>query len=129
MKYKLIQSKIRSMNLFLVLAVRRPFYKKYFEQKKKSNYRATIWKNRSFMEQWPSSSSIGFPIQMSHIQSHWVAPSSTQPFILQRLIKWVPGISENLVIKGKLPPQSGSSLEAVVNPIIKRGHKAVFFKV
>ena len=27
--------------------------------------------------------------------------------------KWVPGISGNLVVKSKLPPRSGTSLEAV----------------
>ena len=33
---------------------------------------------------------------------------STQPFILSRSIKWVPGISGNLLVKSKLPPHSGS---------------------
>ena len=47
------------------------------------------------------------------VQNHWVAPRSTQPFILPRSIKWVPGISRNLVVKSKLPHRSGSSLEAV----------------
>ena len=42
-----------------------------------------------------------------------VAPRLTQPFISPRSIKWVPGISGNLVVKSKLPPRSGSSLEAV----------------
>ena len=37
----------------------------------------------------------------------------TQPFILPKLVKWVPGISGNLVAKSKLHPQSGSSLAAV----------------
>ena len=41
------------------------------------------------------------------------APRSTQPFIFLRLIKLVPGIFENLVVKSKLPPQSGPSLDAV----------------
>ena len=40
-------------------------------------------------------------------------PRSTQPFILPRLIKLLPGISGNLLVKSKLPPCSGSSLEAV----------------
>ena len=35
------------------------------------------------------------------------------PFILLRLIKSVPKISGNLVVKSKLPPRSGASLEAV----------------
>ena len=42
-----------------------------------------------------------------------VAPRSTQSFILPRSMKWVPGISGNLVVKSKLPPRSGFSLEAV----------------
>ena len=45
--------------------------------------------------------------------NHWVAPRSTQPIILPRLIKWVPGISGNLVAKSKLLPRSGCSLQAV----------------
>ena len=39
----------------------------------------------------------------------YVAPSSTQPFILPRSIKWVRGISGDLVVKSKLPRQSGSN--------------------
>ena len=65
----------------------------------------------------------------SCVQNHWVAPRSTQPFILLRSIKWVPGISENLVVKIKLPPQSGSSLEAVLNPIHKKGPTKSLLKV
>ena len=38
---------------------------------------------------------------------------STQTFILSRSSKWVIGISGNLVVKSKLPPRSGSSLEAI----------------
>ena len=38
---------------------------------------------------------------------------STQTFILSRSSKWVIGISGNLVVKNKLPPRSGSSLEAI----------------
>ena len=38
---------------------------------------------------------------------------STQSFIFLRLIKLVPGISGNLVIKSKLLPRSDPSLEAV----------------
>ena len=62
----------------------------------------------SFMEQWPSGQGAGFPIQGSRVQNHWVAPRSTQPFILS-----VPEISGNLVVKSKLPPRSGSSLDTV----------------
>ena len=65
------------------------------------------------MEQWPSGQGAGFPIQRSHVQNHWLAPRSTQPFILVRSVKLLPEISGNLVVKSKLPPQSGSSLEAV----------------
>ena len=55
----------------------------------------------------------GFLIQRFHVQNHWVAPRSTQSFILPMSVKWVPEVSGNLVVKSKLPPQSGSSLEAV----------------
>ena len=65
------------------------------------------------MEQWPIGQGAGFPIQGFHVQNHWVAPRLTQPFILLRSVKWVPEISGNLVVKSKLPPRSGSSLEAV----------------
>ena len=63
----------------------------------------------------------------SHVQNHWVAPRLTQSFILLRSIKWVPGISGNLVVKSKLPPRSGSSFEAVEPHPSKRAIK--FFKV
>ena len=53
------------------------------------------------------------PIQRSHVQNYRLAPRSTQSFVLPRSIKWLPGISGNLVVKSKLPPRSGSSLEAV----------------
>ena len=51
----------------------------------------------------------------------------TQLFILPRLIKWVPGISGNLVVKGKLPPPNGSSLEAVEPHPQKRALKSKVF--
>ena len=35
-----------------------------------------------------------------------MAPKPIQPFILPRSIKWVPGISGNLVVKSKLLPRS-----------------------
>ena len=47
-------------------------------------------------EQWPSGEDAGIPIQGSRVQNHWAAPSSTQLFILPRLI---PGIYGNLVVK------------------------------
>ena len=68
----------------------------------------------------------GFPIQWSRVQNHWVAQRSTQPFILPRSIKWVPGISGNLVVKSQLPSWSGSSLEAV-EPHPKKGAINFFF--
>ena len=57
--------------------------------------------------------SAGSPIQWFRVRNHWEVPRSTQPFFLPRLIKWVSGISGNLVLQSKLPPRSGSSLEAV----------------
>ena len=33
--------------------------------------------------------------------------------IIHAIILWVPGISGDLVVNSRLPPQSGSSLEAV----------------
>ena len=48
----------------------------------------------------PSGQGAGFPIQGSRVQNQWVAPRLTQPFNF-------------LVVKSKLPPRSGSSLEAV----------------
>ena len=47
------------------------------------------------------------------VQNHRVTPRSTQPFILPKLIKLVPGISGNLMVTSKLPPRRGSSLETV----------------
>ena len=49
-----------------------------------------------------------------------------QPFILPRSIKWVPEISGNLVIKSKLSPRSGSSLEAVEPHPYKKGPSSFF---
>ena len=54
----------------------------------------------------PSGQVAGFPIQGSRVQNHRVAPRSTQPFILPRLIKLVPRISGNLVVKNKLQDRS-----------------------
>ena len=55
-------------------------------------------------------------------KNHWVAPRSTQSFILPRSIKWVPGTYGNLVVKSKLPPRSDSWTLSV-----KWGHKVFFF--
>ena len=59
------------------------------------------------------------PIKKQNVEAcpsnvtYWVAPRSTQPFILPRSIKLVPGTSGNLVVKSKLPPQCGTILGAV----------------
>ena len=51
----------------------------------------------------------------------------TQPFILPRLIKWVPRISGELVVKSKPPPRNGS--EALRQyPIVKKGSWSFFKK-
>ena len=67
----------------------------------------------SLLEKCHSGQGTGFPILAVRVQTHWVVPRLTQPFILLRSIKWVPGISGNLVVKSKLPPRSDCSLEAV----------------
>ena len=82
---------------------------------------------RVWPEQWPSGYSAGLPIQGSRVQNHKVAPSSTQPSILSRSIKWAPGISGNLVAKCKLPPRGGSSFEVVERHLLKKDHKVLFF--
>ena len=41
--------------------------------------------------------------------------------ILSRSIKWVPGISGNLVVKSKLPPRSNSVAFRKLKPIQKEG--------
>ena len=64
--------------------------------------------NHSFsMEQWSNGLGAGFSIQGSLIQNYWVAPSSSQRFILLRSIKGVPGTPADLVIKSKLSRRSG----------------------
>ena len=68
-----------------------------------------------------SGEDAGFPIQRSHAQDHQVAPRSIQPFILLRSIKWVPGIFGNLVVKSKLPTQSGPVALRQLNPIHEKG--------
>ena len=81
-----------------------------------SAYQKSWWYDLQFLRYrvWQTEiGNYGFPIQGSHVQNHWVAPRSTQSFILPRSIRWAPGISGNLVVKSKLPPQSGSTLESV----------------
>ena len=65
--------------------------------------------------------SNGFPIQGSCVQNHWVAPRTTQASILPWLIKLVPGISWNLVVKSKLPPSSVSVVLGQFSRIHKKG--------
>ena len=67
--------------------------------------RLLIWFSFSFMlSGWGD----GFPIHGSVVENHWVAPKSTQLFILRRLFKWVQGIPGDLAVKNKLSPCSGS---------------------
>ena len=54
-----------------------------------------------------------------HVQNHWMTPRSTKSFILPKLIKRVPRIFENLMLKSKLPPRSGSAALRQLNPIHK----------
>ena len=50
----------------------------------------------SWLKHWISNP---IRIQESGVQNHWLVPRSTQPFIHPWLIKWIPGISRNLVVK------------------------------
>ena len=91
-----------------------------------SNNDNWLWKLRVFdiflEEQWPSGSDTDFPIQGSHIQNNCVAPNSTRSFIHLRSIKWVPGISENIVVKIKFLPRSGSvALRQLDHIVYKKG--------
>ena len=54
-------------------------------------------------------------------KNHWLAPGSTQPFILPRLVKWVSGFSGNSVLKSKQPPPSGfvTLRQLTPRPILK----------
>ena len=63
----------------------------------------------------------GFPIQVSWAQNQWVVPKLTQPFILQRSIKWVLETSGDLVVKGKLSSCSSSAALRQLNCIHKKG--------
>ena len=87
-----------------------------------------LWKHYgTFMEQWLSGWGTGFPILGSCVKNYWVAPRLSQPFICPRLIKWVLEISKKLLVKSKLPPESGSSLETVEPHSQKWVTKFVFF--
>ena len=69
--------------------------------------------------------SWGFPMHGSQDQNYWVAPKSTQPFIIPRSIKWVPEILGYLAVKSKLSPCSGTVALRQLNQSIKRGHKVL----
>ena len=64
-----------------------------------------------------------------HVQDHWLAPRSTQPFILQRSIKWAPGISGNLVVKVTCLIEVALKPWGSWNPSIKRGYKVFLKKI
>ena len=51
---------------------------------------------------------------------HWVVLRSTQPFILPRSIKWVPGTPGYLVVKSKLFPCKGSVALRQLNPVHRK---------
>ena len=59
-------------------------------------------------------------------QNHWLAPRSTQPFILPRLINWMPGTPGNWRVKSKHSPRSGSAALRQLNPIHKKGPQSFF---
>ena len=67
-------------------------------------------------------------IQGSRIQNYWVAPKSTQPFIVSRSIKWVTGISLDLVVKSKMSPRSRSAAFKQLNPNYIKGVMTFFLK-
>ena len=58
------------------------------------------------MEQWLNGWGTGLPIQRFWVQNTRVAPRSTQSLILLRLIKWVPGTCEDLLVEKTLSPCS-----------------------
>ena len=58
---------------------------------------------------------------------YYVTPRPTQLFFLPRSIKWVPGISGELVVKSKLSPRSGCLALQQLNPIHKKGNNFFFF--
>ena len=73
--------------------------------------------------------SNGLVVKALDSQSRGPMFKPTGVWTLSRSVKLVPEISGNLVVKSKLPPQSGSSLEASNwTPSIKRGHKVFFYQ-
>ena len=75
--------------------------------------------------QWTSGSSSGFPRLKSQFQNHWVAPKLIQLFILQRLIKWIPGISGKLVVKVNCLLEVALEPWGSWTPSTKRSHKVL----
>ena len=69
---------------------------------------------------WSNGLVVKALVQLFYVQNHWVAPISTQPFILSRSIKWVPRISEDLLVKSKLSPCSGPVAARQLKPIQKK---------
>ena len=57
------------------------------------------------------------PSPWACVSYHWVAPRPTQSFILPRSTKWVSEISENLVVKSKVPPRSDTVALRQLNSI------------
>ena len=53
-------------------------------------------------------------VSWTTVQSHWVGPRLTQPFIFPKSIKWAPGTPRDLVV---LSPHSGSAALRQLNHI------------
>ena len=71
-------------------------------------------------EQWHCVQGAALSIQRFYFQYLFVAPWDTQPFILSRLIKRVPGIFGDLVVKYTLSPVSYFVALRQTNPIHKQ---------
>ena len=56
-----------------------------------------------------------------NVQNHWVAPRSTQPFIIPRTIKGVPELPRDVTVKSKLSHRRGSVALRPLNPIHEKG--------
>ena len=69
---------------------------------------------------------LDFQFRGSWVQNHWLDPISTELFILQRSIKWVPGIYGDLKVKNKLYLCSGLVALKQLKPIHKMGAYSFF---
>ena len=78
--------------------------------------------------QWPSGTGAGFSVHGFQVQNRWVAPTSTQSFILLRLTKWVPGRPGNQVVKSKLFPLGGFCGLETVESHPQKGAVKFFWK-